>query len=155
VGEASELADQYDSVMAEAVALAESCSDVEWRATCPNDERSVGVVFDHIAEGNPEVVLWIRNFLADQPVEITPEILTARNAEHASRVHDRARQATVDDLKQSAVRTSEVLRALTEKDLRSMQDFGWAGRREVAWVAGAAVRHPRGHLNNIREALGR
>lgn len=141
--------------MAEVVALAESCSDEEWGALCPNDQRALGVVLDHIAEGNPEVVLWIKTFLADRPVEITPEVLHARNAEHAQRVGDRPRQATIDDLKRSAVSTSGVLRSLTDQELRAAQDFGWAGRQEVAWVAGAAVRHPRGHLKNIREALGR
>jgi hypothetical protein len=155
VGDASELADKYDAVMAEVVAFAESCSDEEWRAACPGEERTVGVVFDHIAEGNPQVVLWIKDFLADRPVEISREILTARNAEHAQRVEDRPRQATIDDLKRGAVLTSGVLRDLTEKELRATQDFGWAGRQEVAWVAGAAVRHPQGHLKNIREALGR
>jgi hypothetical protein len=155
MSEASELAGQYDAVMAETVALAESCTDAEWHAACPNEARAVGVVFDHIADGNPEVVLWINTFLADKPVEITPEALHARNAEHAQRVGGRPRQATIDDLKRTAARTSGVLRGLTEKELRTAQDFGWAGRQEVAWVAGAAVRHPRGHLKNIREALGR
>jgi hypothetical protein len=156
MGEAADLADQYDAMMAEVVAVAEACSGEEWRALCTNDERTVGVVFDHIAEGNSEVVLWIKSFLADKPVEITPEVLHARNAQHAHSVeHRRPMQATIDDLKQSAVRTSTMLRGLTEKDLRTAQDFGWAGRQEVAWVAGAAVRHPRGHLKNIREALGR
>ncbi len=155
MGEAAELADQYDATMAEVVATAEACSDEEWRAQCPNDERTVGVVFDHIAAGNPEVMVWIKTFLGDKPVEITPEILTERNADHARRVKDRPKQATIDDLKQSAVRTSSALRALSEKELRVSQDFGWAGRRDVAWVASAAVRHPRGHLKNIHEALGR
>lgn len=155
MGEAAELADQYDAVMAEVAAFAGTCTDEEWRAQCPNDERTVGVVFDHIADGNPEVVLWIKTFLADKPVVITRESLDARNAEHAHRAENRPRQTTIDDLKQSAARTSNVLRALTEKELRASQDFAWAGRQEVAWVTGAAVRHPRGHLKSIREALGR
>lgn len=155
MGEASELADQYDAVMAEVVALAGTCTDEDWRAVCPSEQRTVGVLFDHVAAGNPQVVLWIKTFLADKPVEITREVLDARNAEHAHRVGDRPRQATIDDLKQGAARTSSVLRALTEKELRASQDFGWAGRQEVAWVASAAARHPRGHLKSIREALGR
>lgn len=149
------MADQYDAVMAEVVALAGSCSDEEWRAACLEDDRTVGVVFDHVARGNPEVVMWIQTFLAGKPVEITPEILNAQNAEHARSVSDKPRQATVGDLKRSGVRTSGLLRALTDQELRTAQDFGWTGRKDVAWVAAAAVRHPRGHLKTVREALGR
>lgn len=152
---ASQLADDYDSMMAQVIAVAESCSDEDWQAPCPNEERTVGVVFDHIAEGNPEVVGWIREFLAGRPVVITPEVLIARNAEHARRVADRPRNQTVQDLKTGSASTSHAIRALTEAQLHETQEFAWAGRQEVAWVASAALRHPRQHLKSIREALDR
>jgi hypothetical protein len=152
---ASQLADDYDGVMAEVIACAESCSDGEWQALHASEQRSVGVMFDHISEGNPEVARWIGEFLAGRPVAITPEILNSRNADHARRVAGRPRQETVADLKRGAVRTSEVIRALSDEELQRKQDFGWAGAQDVAWVASAAIRHPRGHLKSIRETLGR
>ncbi len=115
----------------------------------------MGVVFDHIAEGNPQVVLWIHEFLAGRPVALTPEILNADNAEHARRAANRPRVQTVQDLKTSSESTSHAIRSLTESQLHQAQEFAWAGRQEVAWVASAALRHPRGHLKSIREALGR
>ena len=155
VGPASALVDDYDEVMAEVIAFAESCSDDDWRAACPNEQRTVGVLFDHIAVGNPEVVRWINEFLARRPVVITPEILHARNAEHARQVDERPRAETLADLKESSARTSEFLGTLTEHQLHTSNEFGWAGTQDVAWVASAATRHPRGHLKSIREALGR
>lgn len=152
---ASQLADEYDSMIAQVIEVAESCSDEDWQVPCPNEERTVGVVFDHIAEGNPQVVAWIREFLAGRPVVITPEVLNASNADHARRVADRPRHQTVQDLKAGSDRTSQAIRALTEAQLHETQEFGWAGRQEVAWVASAALRHPRHHLKSIREALDR
>lgn len=151
----SELVDTYDGVMAEVIAFAGSCSDDDWRTVCPGEQRSVGVLFDHIAVGNPQVVRWINEFLAGRPVVITPEILNASNAEHARQVDERPRAETLADLKHGSARTSELLGTLTEDQLKISNEFGWAGTQDVAWVASAAFRHPRGHLKSIREALGR
>ena len=155
MGDASRLADDYDQALAEVIALAKSCTEEDWRTPCPGDGRTVGVVFDHISRGNPQVVAWFEEFLADRPVQITPEILNQRNAHHAAEAEQKPRHATVEDLEESTPRTSQAIRALTDEQMKRTQEFGWAGRQDVAWVASAAVRHPRGHLKTIREALGR
>jgi len=152
---ASDLADEYDAVMAEVIAVADGCSQADWTTSCTNEQRSVGVVFDHIAEGNPEVVRWVQEFLNGRPVELTRETLTQRNADHALRAAARPRGETVADLKAGSARTSEFIRSLTDEQLELTQEFAWAGTQNVGWVAGAAVRHPRGHLKSIKEALGR
>src|SRR5579864_1465714 len=155
MSESSKLADEYDAAIAEVIAFAKSCSDEDWGTLCPTEERTVGVLFDHIATGNPQVVRWVETFLSGKPVEITRETLNARNADHARAVAQRPRHETIDDLDSSAPRTSAAIRALTGDELRRSQEFGWAGEQEVSWVVSAAIRHPRGHLKTIREALGR
>jgi DinB family protein len=140
--------------MADVIAVAGSCSQADWITECANEQRPVGVVFDHIAMGNPEVVRWVQEFLSGRPVEITPDILNQRNADHARRAAARPKSETVADLKGGSVRTSEFIRSLTDEHLDVTQQFGWAGTQNVGWVASAAVRHPRGHLKSIKEALG-
>jgi hypothetical protein len=152
---ASDLADEYDAVMAEVIAVAGACSQADWTTSCRNEQWSVGVVFDHIAEGNPQWVRWVQEFLNGRPVEMTLETLTQRNAEQARRAAARPRDETVADLKAGSARTSEFLRSLTDEQLELTQEFAWAGTQSVGWVAGGAVRHPKGHLKNIKEALGR
>ncbi len=98
MGAADALALEYDSLMSEVIRFAKTCSDEDWGTPCPNEQRTVGVIFDHIATGNPEVVRWIGEFLDGRPVKITPEILNARNAEHTRRVAARPRGETIDDL---------------------------------------------------------
>lgn len=152
---ASDLGDEYDAVMADVIALASGCSQAEWTTHCINEQRPVGVMFDHIAEVNPEVVRWVEEFLNGRPVELTLETVAQRNAEHARRAPARPQSETVADLRSGSARTSEFLRALTDEQLGLTQEFGWAGTKDVRWVAGAAVRHPKNHLNSIKEALGR
>ena len=151
----SGLADEYEAVMAEVIAVASGCSQADWTTDCINEQRSVGVVFDHIAEGNPEWERWVKEFLNGRPVEMTVETLTQRNAEHARRAAGRPRGETLADLKASSARTSEFIRSLTDEQLELTQEFAWAGKRNVGWVAGGAVRHPTSHLKSIKEALGR
>ena len=152
---ASDLADEYDAVMADVIAVAGGCSQADWTTSCMNEQRTVGVVFDHIAELNPEVVRWVQEFLNGRPVEMTLETVAHRNAEHARRAGARPRGETVADLKAGSARTSEFIRSLTDEQLELTQEFAWAGTQNVGWVAGAAVRHPKGHLKSIKEALGR
>lgn len=152
---ADALALEYDSIMSEVIAFAKTCSDEDWGTPCPNEQRTVGVIFDHIATGNPEVVGWIREFLDDRPVQVTPEMITARNAEHARRVASRPRGETIDELVSGSRATSEYIRGLSDEQLGVVQEFGWAGQKDAAWVASASIRHPRNHLKSIREALGR
>ena len=152
---ASDLADEYDAVMADVIAVAGGCSEADWTTSCANEQRTVGVVFDHIAEGDPQWVRWVEEFLNGRPVEMTLETLTQRNAGHARRAAARPQGETVADLKAGSARTSEFLRSLTDEQLELTQEFAWAGLKSVGWVAGGAVRHPKGHLNSIKEALGR
>ncbi|MEO8745918.1 MAG: maleylpyruvate isomerase N-terminal domain-containing protein [Candidatus Dormiibacterota bacterium] len=149
------MADDYDAMMAEAITFAESCSEADWQTPCSQEQRTVGVLFDHIAVGNPQVVRWIQEFLADRPIPITPEILDGRNAKHSHEAANRPRQETISDLKHGAAGTSRAIRALTDDEVHKTQEFGWAGTQEVGWVASAAFRHPRGHLKSIRQGLGR
>jgi hypothetical protein len=152
---ASDLADEYDAVMADVIALAGGCSQADWTTSCVNEQRSVGVVFDHIAQVNPEVVRWVQEFLNGRRVELTLETVAQRNAEHARRAAPRPQGETLADLKAGSARTSEFIRSLTDEQLELTQEFAWAGTQNVLWVAGAAVRHPKGHLKSIKEALGR
>ncbi|HYM15147.1 MAG TPA: DinB family protein [Dehalococcoidia bacterium] len=155
MGEAAELASEYDAMMERVIALAESCSDEDWGVMCPAEQRTVGVLFDHIAHGNPQVVEWVGEFLAGRPVAITRESLDASNAAHAREAAARPRERTIEHLKSGSLKTSEMIRHLSDEELHRTQEFGWAGEREVAWVTGAAFRHPRGHLESIKAALNR
>src|SRR5438874_1048697 len=47
---ASDLADEYDALMAQVIAVADGCSPADWTTNCANEQRPVGVMVDHSAE---------------------------------------------------------------------------------------------------------
>ena len=150
-----DLATEYQETIAEVIAFAEGCSDDDWQTPCPNEERTVGVLFDHVAAGNGDAMGWIESFLAGQPVRITREELQTANAEHALKVAGRPRTETIADLRASSARTAKLIGGLRQDQLEVTQEFGWAGTQDMAWVVAAAIRHPRIHFQSIRDALGR
>jgi DinB superfamily len=152
---AAHVADEYDALMAQVIAVADGCSPADWTTNCANERRPVGVMFDHIAEINADVVRWVQEFLSGRPVELTREMITQRNAEHARKAVTRPREETLRDLKAGSERTSEFIRALTAEQLAVTQEWGWAGTQTVGWVARVAILHPTSHLKSIKEALSR
>lgn len=149
------LADDYDGALRAAIDFAVTCSDADWQVVSANDARSVGVVFDHIAAGNEEVIEWIRQFLGGSSIKISPQLIDERNATHAGQAAGRPRSETVERLRRTTVLTSHVLHSLSEQQLTVAQDFGWLGPQDVTFLVRQAIRHPQRHLQSIREALGR
>ncbi|HEV2141119.1 MAG TPA: DinB family protein [Candidatus Dormibacteraeota bacterium] len=152
---ATDLADEFDSVLKDVIDLADSCSEVDWQTPCPNEARTVGVVFDHIASGNELVMDWIAAFLGGQPIAISPQSIDARNAAHKDEAAQRPRAVTIERLFRGTTLTSHYLHGLSEAQLGRTQEFGWLGQQDVAFLVRQGIGHPRKHLLSIREALGR
>ena len=152
-GAAAQLAGEFDAVLADVIRVAESCDDEQWTRRVIDEERSVGVLFDHIAAGNDQSVEWATTFLRGRPVEVDPGLIDSENAAHAREARGRARSVTMERLRASTARTSRFLHALTDEQLNVTQKFGWLGTEDVAHVVRRACRHPQRHLHGIRQAL--
>lgn len=152
-GAAAQLADEFDTVLAGVIEVAESCDDEQWMRRVIDQERSVGVLFDHIAAGNDQSVEWATAFLRGRAVEVDPGLIDSENAAHAREARDRTRSMIVERLRASTARTSKFLHALTDEQLSLSQTFGWLGPQDVAFLIRQACRHPQRHLQGIRQAL--
>lgn len=152
-GAAAQLADEFDAVLADVIKVAESCDDEQWRRRVIDEERSVGVLFDHIAAGNDQSAEWASTFLRGRGVEVDPGLIDSENAAHAREARVRGRATTMEPLRASTARTSKFLHALTDEQLGVTQEFGWLGAQDVAFLVRQACRHPQRHLQGIRKAL--
>lgn len=153
-GAAAQLADEFDAVLADVINVAESCDGEQWSRRVIDQERSVGVLFDHIAAGNDQSVEWASALLRGRAVEVDPGLIDSENAAHAREARGRARSMTMERLRESTARASQFLHGLTDEQLNVTQTFGWLGTQDVAFVVRQACRHPQRHLQGIREALG-
>jgi len=152
-GRATQLAHEFDATMADVIKIAESCSDEQWTRRHISEERTVGVLFDHIAAGNDQAVGWASSFLRNRAVEVDPGLIDSENAAHARETRDVPRSATIKRLQTSTRATSRFLHRLTDAQLEVIQTFGWLGPRSLAFVVIQTCRHPQRHLQSIREAL--
>jgi hypothetical protein len=152
-GAAAQLADEFDAVLADVIRVAESCDDEQWTRPVIDEERSVGVLFDHIAAGNDQSTEWASTFLRGRAVEVDPGLIDSENAAHAREARARARATTMERLRASTTRTSNFLHGLTDEQMSVTQKFGWLGTQDVAFLVRQACRHPQRHLQGIRQAL--
>ena len=149
------LAEDYDAALEAVIDFAGTCSEDDWQTVSANDLRTVGVVMDHLAAGNEEVIEWIRDFLGGRSIKISPQLIDERNARHVGEALGRPRVETLERLRRTTVLTSHLLHGLSNQQLNVTHDFGWLGAQDVAFLVRQAIGHPQRHLQNIREALGR
>lgn len=153
-GSAAQLASEFDAVLDEVIQVAESYDDGQWSIRVIAEERTVGVLFDHIAAGNDQGVEWAASFLRGRPVEVDPGLIDSENAAHAREARSRSRDETLRRLRETTARTSKFLHALNDHQLNLTQKFGWLGDQDVAFIVRQSIRHPQRHLQGIREAVG-
>ena len=152
---AAALADEFAAANDAAIALAESCSESQWRTVVPGEEWTVGVVLHHVAEGHAQGARWLRSMAAGDGVADTGDDIDRHNVTHAEQWSDVSVVDTVALLRDNGQRTEALLRALTDEELDRTAPFGPAGGQlfPVAQLAAVASGHPRGHLAHAREAL--
>jgi hypothetical protein len=152
---AAALADEFAAANDAAIALAESCSDSQWRTVVPGEEWTVGVVLHHVAEGHAQGARWLRSMAAGEGVADTGDDIDRHNVTHAEQWSDVSAADTVALLRDNGQRTEAILRELTDEELDRTAPFGPAGGRlfPVAQLAAVASGHPRGHLAHAKEAL--
>jgi hypothetical protein len=156
---AAVLADQLDSVHRDVVAFCESLSDDDWQAIVPNEQRTVGVLFQHIAVAYTAESALIRAIIAGQPL---PEIYNDRelldevNARDAVDLLPGTQADTLKSLDRHARRASRFIRSLSDDDLAASAEIGiFGGRRWTVeeLIEQIVLGHPRVHVESIRAAL--
>jgi DinB superfamily len=114
---AAELARGLEEANQRALALAQSCSDADWKAVCEGERWPVGVVLDHIADWNEQVDGGIQAYLSGQEVPLTAEMVDAHNAAHATQYAEVSRDEAVKRLQESSSRLVATVRSLSDDDL--------------------------------------
>ena len=151
---AEELARQFEQLNDEVVAFVEACDDGAWRAQCADDERSVGVVAQHVADGHRAASRWVRTIVAGQPIAVTMDDIHAANAQAAAASVNRSRGEVAGALRQHGAAAASTLRGLSDEDLARSAPFGPAGGSPVSAetiITGIMLRHPRAHLDTMRK----
>jgi hypothetical protein len=134
----------------------ESCTDEQWSTLVPGEEWTVGVLVHHCAVGNDSARGWLGEMVDGSGVITTDEQNDAANARHAEEFADVTRGETIGLLQRTAPATAAYLRGLSDEELDRSAPFGPAGGAVLTAdrFAQNVSRHPLGHLEHARAALG-
>lgn len=153
---AAQLAEDYRSVIDEAIDFVENATPEQWEATTSEEGWTVAATLHHVALGNQTVAGWIDAMRAGEPIELTIEEQDADNARHAAEYAHADQGETAELLRSTSQDLESLIRVLSATDLGSASPFGPAGGREltVEQAAHAAAQHARSHLDHALAAAG-
>jgi hypothetical protein len=151
------LADRFDEAVSEFIRTVEGLSETEWRLLCPDEERAIGVVAHHVAEGIAFQMKFFRQIAAGrQPPAISEAYLAEANARDATRWADISQAATLALLRRNARAAAAEVRQWSADQLarrgRYLADLPEAWTVET-WLDRLLIGHVRGHLASIRAVL--
>jgi len=152
-----DIATRFEQANNELIATVEGCSDEQWSAQCGSDERSVGVVADHVANSHVLVAKWIQSIAAGQPMAVSMDMIHEGNAQHAASRAGVTRSEVADLLRSNAQEAGEIIRGLNEDEIDRPIPIAVMGGEEKTAAEMAEmlmVGHVTGHMNDIRSAAG-
>ena len=154
------LATRLDEATNTLIAQVESCSETQWRASAPNEDRSVGTMVHHIAVQAPIVAGWGAQVGKGEIPPVTMEIVHADNAEHAAAHASPDKAATLDLLRRNTAIAADMLRGLSDAQLEQTVPLPLLGGQPFSAqmiiemvLIGHIQGYPHSHLPNIETAL--
>jgi hypothetical protein len=153
----AELAGQFEQAVAEFCDAISGLSDAQWRALCPNEERSVGVLARHVAKAIPFEMDVFREIAAGrQPATITRAGLAEMNAADAEGWADCDKEETLVLLRDYAEAAAAEVRGWDDAQLSRqgvyVEDIGEPWTIEQ-WIERILIGHIHSHWRSIRERL--
>lgn len=112
------LARRLEEATAAVIAVAEACTDEQWQTVVPEEGRTVGVLFHHIAYPTPLTAGWAMNVAAgNHLLRISRDAADSFNHDHADEYADVGKAETIALLKQVSADAAERLRTLSDEQL--------------------------------------
>jgi hypothetical protein len=138
------------------IALVTGMDEHDWRADCPQEGRSVGVVIGHIAEGHLIIGEIVRAIAAGRPLPVqahrSVEQGAAVNARQARRLATRTRDQTLHTLRANTERMARFIDRLSDEDLQR-EVVGFSGLTLADEIERGLIGHLRVHARAVRLAL--
>ncbi len=155
---AGELAERFERINDEVIAVVAGCSDEQWQTLVPDEGRTVGVVCHHVGGGYrflTQLVQALSTSAAGPPVDM--EAIHAANAQHMERYASCTKDEALALLRRNGGVARAVVEALTDEQLDRQGRLVLYGDRPVTArlvIERRLIDHPLSHLKGIRDVLG-
>jgi hypothetical protein len=156
---AGKLADRIEEGATALAAFAEQITAEEWtRPVSKTDQRTVGVIVDHVANMYPIEVDAARVVASGKAFEVGWDAVAGVNAQHAAEKAGVTKQAAIERLRKNSRDAAAAVRGFTDEQLDTAAPFALSyGAPMTAQfvIEDHAMRHAWHHLFRIRKVLGR
>lgn len=158
---AEALASRIEQGAAQLAAYAENVSDADWTRpiAAERDGRTLGVIVHHVASVYPvEVQLAQAVGSGKNMSEVTWDVVTKMNADHATANASTSKQDAVALLRKNSSEAAAAIRQMTDEQLDTAAPFGLSFDAPVTAqfvIEDHAVRHSWHHLARIKQTLGK
>ncbi|MCA1670018.1 MAG: DinB family protein [Thermomicrobia bacterium] len=153
---AARLAEAFEEVNGEVVALAEQCSAAEWRQITDAEQWQVGVVCRHIARSLEVYPAIIRRLVSGEPppTQYNWDDIHRSNAEQAKEWADGSKEETSKLLHVHSAALAQTIRPLTDAQLDHSSVSPLTGKQlTTAQFIEGMIEHVRIHLASARATV--
>ena len=154
---AQALADRVEQGARELMAFVENCSEEEWQAIVPVEERSVGVLVHHVASAYPVEMDLVKVLASGQAVvDVTWDMVDSMNAGHADKQASCTKEEALELIQRNSTSAANDIRELSDEQLDKAAPVSlhWdAPLTTQYFVEQHPLSHPFAHLESIRDAL--
>jgi hypothetical protein len=137
----------------------ETLTDAEWQTVVPNEGRTVGILFHHVANVYPMQVDTAEAVAAGHALTgVGWDLVAHLNAQHAQEHVAVGKAETLSLLRQNSQRAAERVRGMTDEQLDHAATYSLHADAPLTAqfvIEDNALRHSFHHLANIRAALER
>lgn len=148
---------QIEAATAATMAVIENCSEADWETAVSEEERTVGVVLNHIAYAYPFVVDWACQLAAGAGVPtVSYDDVHALNHQHAEAQANVDKATTLALLVENTAVAKQKLSALTDADLQTSAPFPLIGGQPITvqqMVQWFLINHAHNHVAAIQQTL--
>lgn len=155
---ARELAERFERINDEVIAVVEACSDEQWQTLVPDEGRTVGVVCHHVGGAYrflTQLIQALSSGAAGPLVDM--EAIHAANAQHMERYASCTKDEALAVLRGNAGTARAAVEGLTDEQLDRQGRLVLYGDRPVTArqvIERRLIGHPLSHLQGIRDVLG-
>lgn len=148
---------RFEAVTGDVLAAIDACTEEQWQMPMADQDRTVGVVFHHIAWSHPFVTEWaVRVARGEGLPPMSMADIHKTNAQHARDAAGVSAEATRTLLLENAQIVRSKLEALEDADLvksaaASFMESGQITTQQI--VDYFLIGHAHGHLQEIQETL--
>ena len=150
-----ELASQFESVTADAVATIEAADESQFQATSSEEGWTAAFLANHIATGIEPITGLVQGIAAGAEMPpLTIEMLHEQNAQNAVANAKASKADSLATLRSASAKALAALRALTDEDLaKSAQVVGNEMTTEQA-AQGILIGHVADHIASFKATIG-